>query len=173
MPGSTIGTAGYRFATFCWKMPTVTVGQYTNLSFYIDSVYDLSRNVFNSYKLSNGNPLEVFYAFQNVDNPVHAANGWNSVWIRANATGAPSASPSTYYTYSTLANRYGINQLSFNAAGDQTALLAAGTAPFYKVFMPTYAITETMNVYLYLRIGLPMDKDMRFGKVYATLTKST
>jgi hypothetical protein len=163
----------YRFATHCWKMPTMNAGQYTNLSFYIDSVYQLTRNTVTSIKLSNGNPLQVFYAFQNVDNPVHAANGWNSVWIRANATGTPSATTATYHTYSTLANRYGINQASLTAAGDQTALLAAGTAPFYKVFIPTYAITETMNVYLYLRIGLPMDKEMRFGKVYATLTRSS
>ena len=168
---ATVGT--HRFATYCWKMPTMNSGQYTNLSFYIDSVYELTRNTTTSIKLSNGNPLQVFYAFQNVDNPAHAANGWNSVWIRANATGTPSATTATYHTYSTLANRYGINQGSITAAGDQTALLAAGTAPFYKVFTPTFAITSGMNVYLYLRIGLPMDKDMRFGKVCATLTRAS
>jgi hypothetical protein len=149
----------------------MNAGQYTNLSFYIDSVYNLTRNAVTSIKLSNGTALPVFYAFQNEGSPAHVANGWNSVWIKANATGSPNATSSTYHTYSTLTNRYGLNQASLTAAPDQTALLNAGTAPFYKVFMPTFAITSGMNVYLYLRIGLPMDKDMRFGKVYATLTK--
>ena len=167
----TIGATGYRFATFCWKMPAATGGTYSNLSFYINSVNAITRNALTGVYSSNANLMLVFYAFQNVADPTFTSTGWNSVWIKANTpSGSVTASPSTYYTYSIIANRYGINLSGISSPADRDALIAAGTVPFYKVFMPGIDIPAN-SVYLYLRVGLPMDKDMKFGSVFATLTQ--
>ena len=173
---STISDASgtYRFATFCWKLPGVPIsGTYPNLSFYINNVHDLSRNTFTGINSSNGNAMQVFYAFQDVTNPAFSATGWNSIWLRANTSSGTKVTGTTWYDYSTVANRYGISQsAALVTPADKDALLAAGTAPFYRMYFPAKVIPAN-SVYVYLRIGLPMNKDMRFGSVFATLTKAT
>jgi hypothetical protein len=154
-------------------------GANPNLSFYINSVYNLTRVA--NINRSNGVAIKVFYAFQNVSKPNFAtsapttvAPNWNTVWINANAQGTPTAGASAWnYAVSPVANRYGIPQSSLSASPNLTTLQAAGIASFYRVFVPTTAITASDNVYLYLRIGLPVNTDMRFGSVYATLTPAT
>jgi hypothetical protein len=169
-------TAGtYRFATFCWKMPTVAKTSY--LSFYIESVYLLTRAA--TMNRSNATSLQVFYAFQNVANPTFATvdsppdasfPNWNSVWIQANVGGG-SADVNTYYNYNqdNVNDRYGLTTTLTNAP-NVTTLTASGIASFYRVFVPPYRIVASDSVYLYLRVGLPMNKDMRFGRAYATFT---
>jgi len=154
------------------------------LSFYIESVNNLFRSASSNYSDVSGsalaiNQLQVFYAFQNATNPTFATStsasvpSWNSVWIKANTNVGTAASTSTYYNYNqtNVANRYGLCQTSLSTSPNATTLTTAGTASFYRVFVPTYKITSTDNVYLYLRIALPMHKDMRFGRVYATYSK--
>jgi hypothetical protein len=181
-------TAGtYRFATFCWKMPTMAAGAYSFLSFYIESVTtNITREV-DGQILANGEPLQVYYAFQNVGNPSFATStpntNWNTVWISANTStppfgetpsSYPSASTSWNYNQTIITNRYGrIRQGTYFSPSDLATHLAAGTAPFFKLYTPAYAITAAQNIYLYLRICLPMDKNLKFGGVYATLNKTS
>jgi hypothetical protein len=170
----------HRFATFCWKMPTMATAANPNLSFYINSVYKHTRVA--NINRSGGVAIKAFYAFQNVSNPTFAtsaptsfAPNWNTVWINANAPGTPTAGASGWkYDVTPVSNRYGIvAQSSLIPSPNVTTLTANGIASFYRVFVPITEITATDNVYLYLRIGLPLNTDMRFGSVYATLTPST
>ena len=115
--------------------------------------------------------MSVFYAFQNADDPssfpTTNSTKYNSVWINANKATTPSANGTTFAnSYNTASTRFGsLGQGSLTA---NTADLVTGTATF-KVFIPVTSPVPA-NVYLYLRIALPLDKDCRFGSVYATLT---
>jgi hypothetical protein len=163
----------------------MSAGQYSFLSFYIRSVTTPITRDITGQILANGEPLQVYYSFQNVGSPAFAAStpntNWNTVWISANTstpplgeTAYPTASTSWNYNQAIIANRYGrIRQGTYSAPADLATHLAEGTAPFFKLYTPAYIITATQNIYLYLRICLPMDKNLKFGDVYATLNKTT
>ena len=114
--------------------------------------------------------MSVFYAFQNADDPssfpTTNSTKYNSVWINANKATTPSANGTTFAnSYNTASTRFGsLGQGSLTTTAD----LVTGTATF-KAFIPVTSPVPA-NVYLYLRIALPLDKDCRFGSVYATLT---
>jgi hypothetical protein len=157
----------YRFATFCWKLPTPT--SYANLTFTINSIFALTRVTSTGVIRASGTDMSVFYAFQNAGDPssfpISNSTKYNSVWINANKGTNPSANGTTFAnSYNTVSTRFGsLGQGSPNT----TANAATGTATF-KVFIPVTSPVPA-NVYLYLRIGMPLDKDYRFGSVNATL----
>jgi hypothetical protein len=161
----------YRFATFCWKLPTPT--SYPNLTFTINSIHMLTRVTSTGVIRANGADMLVFYAFQNASDPSSFpssnSNKYNSAWINANKAVTPSANGTTFAnSYNNASTRFGsLGQASLNT----TANVSTGTATF-KVFIPVTSPVPA-NVYLYLRIASPMDKDTRFGSVYATLTTTT
>ena len=167
-----LNTAGaYRFATFCWKLPALTKAL-TNLIFTINSIYNLN-SVDAGVIQSNGENMSIFYAFQNADNPSSFPSSnsriYNSAWINANLATTIGANATTFAnSYNNVRTRFGsLGQLSLDTTPPNSDVpIASGTATF-NVFIPVTSPIPA-NVYLYLRIGLPLNKDCRFGSVRAT-----
>ena len=164
-------TGTYRFATFCWKLPALTKAL-TNLIFTINSIYNLN-SVDAGVIQSNGENMSIFYAFQNADNPSSFPSSnsriYNSVWINANLATTIGANATTFAnSYNNVRTRFGsLGQLSLDTTPPNSDVpIASGTATF-NVFIPVTSPIPP-NVYLYLRIGLPLNKDCRFGSVRAT-----
>ena len=148
----------YRFASFCWKLGE-SPKSYRKLSFTINSIYNHSATG-NSLLLMNGNQVRIFYAFQDASQPsVFNESTFNSCWINANSNDNPVNSA----TFHLQSNKYGV--LGGSISPGVTIPTDADNATI-NAFIP--AINPVINsVYLYVRIAVPMDVDIRFGSVSA------
>ena len=151
-------TSGYRFASFCWKLND-SASSYKNLSFTINSIFTPSVNVSNLL-LMNGIQLPIFYAFQDKSTTINNSTTFNSVWINANSNINP-VSSGNFFNYG---NTYGILGGITSAA-----VTLSGASATINVFVPAINPVNT-STYLYLRIAVPMDKDIRFGSVSAKIS---
>jgi hypothetical protein len=157
---SGITSSGYRFASFCWKL-TPSASAYTGLSFTINSIYNGALTTDGSkLLLMNTVKIPIFYAFQDTSTSGFSETTFNTVWINANSNTsvATLAKMSPANTYGNLG---GITSaaVSINASYDATL----------NVFIPTVSPVKN-SIYLYLRIAVPMNTDIRFGGVSAKIT---
>ena len=153
-------SSGYRFASFCWKL-TQAASAYTGLSFTINSIYNGALTTDGSkLLLMNAVKIPIFYAFQDTTTTAYSETTFNTVWINANSNTslATLAKMSPVNTYGNLG---GITSaaVSINASFDATL----------NVFIPTVSPVKN-SIYLYLRIAVPMNADIRFGGVSAKIT---
>ena len=152
---STISTSGNRFASFCWKLPQSSTS-YTGLSFTINSISPIP-NIINDYLSINGEKIQIFYCFQDTATNTYSQSNFNSVWINANSNINTVATA----TYSDNANPNG-----YYGAGKGASV--SGSSATINAFIPAIPVPNT--VYLYLRICIPMNKNINFGSVTAKLT---
>jgi hypothetical protein len=151
----------FRFASFCWKLGE-SPKSYKNLSFTINSIYNPNA-ANNSLLLMNGYPVRILYAFQDASQPsVFNESTFNSCWINANSNDNPVYSG----TFHLQSNKYGV--LGGSISPGVTIPNGSNNATI-NAFIPT--INPVSNsVYLYLRIVVPMDVDIRFGNVSAMVS---
>jgi len=154
---STISSAGYRFASFCWKLPKSDTA-YTGLSFTINSISPTPILLNNNYLSIDEEQIQFFYCFQDASTNTYSQSNYNSVWIKANFTSANDVTTATYFN---INNKYG-----FYTTG-KPATLNSNVATI-SAFIPGISVPD--NVYLYLRICIPMNKNISFGSVMAKVT---
>jgi hypothetical protein len=160
------GTGVYRFATFCWKCNT-NPSNYTKIAFAMNGLQQSVTNV-DTIPLVSNVPILFYYRLEDYNNP-NIANFTtaytNTLWINANSTINSMTSTNycslglTEYTSGTLLggknpsipNTFQNNVLTVNAS------------------VPSFSITSSNNVYIYLRVGLPMSVNVNFTHITASL----
>jgi hypothetical protein len=156
---SSISATGYRFASFCWKL-NASNNSYTSLSFTINSIYNATIATDGSKLLQmNGVKVPVFYAFQDTSSTSYNSTTFNSVWINANSNINGAGSANFYLSANTYGVLGGITSAAVTLNGSNATINA---------FIP--AINPVKNsIYLYLRIAVPMNTDIKFGSVSAKI----
>lgn len=156
----------YRFATFCWRCSEKS-SNYTKIAFAINGLQGHVTNVDNIPLVSN-EPILFYYRLEDYNNPNEENFNTaytNTLWINANSTINNMTSAnycnlnSSEYTSGTLlggknssiANTFQNNVLTINAS------------------VPSFTITTVNNVYIYLRVGLPMSVNANFTHVTCSL----
>lgn len=160
------GTGVYRFATFCWKC-NINPSNYTKIAFAMNGLQQSVTNV-DTIPLVSNVPILFYYRLEDYNNP-NIANFTtaytNTLWINANSTINSMTSTNycslglTEYTSGTLlggknpsiANTFQNNVLTINAS------------------VPSFSIASSNNVYIYLRVGLPMSVNVNFTHITASL----
>jgi hypothetical protein len=153
-------SSGYRFASFCWKL-TPSASAYTGLSFTINSIYNGALTGDGSrLLLMNTVKIPIFYAFQDTTTSAYSETTFNTVWINANSN-TSLATLAKMIPVNTYGNLGGITSAAVTINGAYDATL--------NVFIPTVSPVKD-SIYLYLRIAVPMNADIRFGGVSAKIT---
>jgi hypothetical protein len=154
---SGISATGYRFASFCWKLNASNTA-YTNLSFTINSI--LTPTLTDSkLLLMNGVQAPIFYAFQDTSSPSYNDTTFNTVWINANSNTNGVSSGNFYDTN----NKYG-----YYGGITSAAVTLSGSNATINAFIPAINPVKA-TIYLYLRIAVPMNTEIKFGSVSATI----
>lgn len=154
---STISTSGNRFASFCWKL-NPSLSSYTGLSFTINSISPNPTKTSNGYILIDGVQIPIFYSFQDTATNVYSNLKFNSVWINANSN-VNNVDGATYFNDN---NKYG------TYTGNGSTSISGNNANIIAFIPSVNPVLST--VYLYLRICIPMNKNISFGSVTAKLT---
>jgi hypothetical protein len=106
----------------------------------------------------NNKRVKMFYAFRDTTSETYNVSTLNSGWIDANSTDGNGASMGTYWV---AANNFG-------NYGGNTATAISGNTATVTAFIPSVNPVNN-STYLYLRIAVPTDTDIKFGKVSARL----
>lgn len=157
-----IPSSGYRYTTFCWLITPAPTLVYGRLNFTIVGTSGIT--ILNSLAYVGPgaqNQLQLFYRIEDSSSPTptNLAN-LSSAWINGNSTEGISSTSGNYYIPSdyTLAPYYGLNSVT-------------GTvSPNFSVKIPPMVIQLGKMVYIYCRIGIPMNTIFSFKYVTATLT---
>lgn len=152
-----ISNTGYRYASFCWKL-TDSLTAYKSLSFTINSI-NVASNTGNLLQI-NGEQLEIWYAIKDPVNTSYSAGTMNTVWINANSNDNPAGAGNYWDTTK--------NGLLGGSASPGAVLSGANAT--VNAFMPLVSPVNA-NTMLYLRIRVPMSKNIQFGAVIATVGK--
>jgi hypothetical protein len=155
-------TNTFRFATFCWKLGQNLSG-YTNLSFTINSISNASKNI-DGLLTMNDRKIQVLYFFQDESSSTFSSSVLNSVWIDGNSTSNVAANLSNYFDTNNLYGYYN----GFNSSKGGVVITGTTTATI-NVFIPTNGVNNN-TTYLYLRLAIPMDVNISFGNVTATIS---
>lgn len=150
-----IPTSGYRYASFAWKFPA-SAKAYKSLSFTINSI-NVVTNTGNLLQIS-GDQLAIYYAIKDPSNPSYAEGTMNTVWINANSNDNPASS----------GNCWNSAQNGLLGGSASPGVTVSGSNATVNAFIPLVSPVAA-NTILYLRIRVPMDKNIQFGGVYATV----
>jgi len=179
---SGVARTGYRFVTFCWKVPPRSGAGYKGLSFTFNSINNLTPATATSISTLgiNGTTgvsprILVFYAFQDVAAPTYVGSvsggyKYNTYWLNGNIKGSGGTVPNLdaiMYKPNPTNSAF-----TYGYYGCQTAAISpiSGSTTTLPVFMPSIVDTNDSS-YLYLRIGIPMyNTNIQFGSVSATLS---
>jgi hypothetical protein len=159
----------YRYATFIWKFTNVS-SSYTNLTFNILGTNGI--NITNSLLFCSDNitPINMYYRIIDSAFPVPGtgAKAYSSSWINANTT-----DPKGGTVVVVTSGNYTTNAVEGSAVNlmGVKAITLAGTTATVGVIIPTTTFTTATNtVYIVFRIGLPMNKNVSFQTVQATIS---
>jgi hypothetical protein len=163
---SNISTAGYRFATFCWKC-NINLRNYTKIAFMMNGIQQTINNP-NATPSVSGQPILFYYRLEDYDNPNEFTTAYiNSLWIDANSS-TLAISSTNYckldlagYLSGTLLGGKNTSSLYRNTFVDNTLTINAS--------VPSFSISNSTNVYLYLRVGLPMGINVNFTHITCSL----
>ena len=151
-------TGDYRYATFAWKIIPVYPATYGFLTF--NMVGSSAITITGNLAYVGSEKIRLYYRFENEASPIPTDlnNPLTSAWIDGNLQEGQPANSTTYVTPTnyTQAQTYG--------------LLSANTSGQFSVFIPGLNITSGTNVYLYCRIGIPMDSAFSFSYITATMS---
>ena len=173
---SGVARTGYRFVTFCWKMPTRTGGGYGGLTFTFNSINSLTPYNTGILTLGINNPLSdvgqqilAFYAFQDAAAPsfvnTQFESKYNTYWLSGNNKTAQFAGAGNMFITNSSQYRYG-----YYTALKTSISPVSGSTTNLSVVMPLLNTTNN-TTYLYLRLGIPMSNtNIQFGSVSATLS---
>jgi hypothetical protein len=174
---TTISASGYRFTTFVWSLTAGTYG--ASVSFTLKNVRNIvqqSPTPANAFAVTSvGNPVYVFYRFENAtniyptttDNPPNYQfdpTKYTTIWFNANAND-PNATVGSGNYYQTLTTDY---PTSAYVRGGFIGTSVVGAD--FTITAATPGVVVAGTTYMYCRIGLPMTDDVDFSYVTATLT---
>jgi hypothetical protein len=98
---------------------------------------------------------------QDESTTTYSTDKMNTVWIDGNDNTVPVGS-STYYNTANPNGYYG----GYSAGNGGVSI--SGTTATINVFIPANPIST--STYLYLRLAIPMDTEIAFGKVTASIS---
>ena len=155
---SKIATTVQRYATFVWSIPKNTSN--INLSFTINGTFNM-KNYASLLCDSNNNPIEIYYRTVNSlsTTPISGGNK-SSSWINANTTSGTTAGSGNWQS----------NIESGSPVLLKGLLSLSDTNYVLSVYYPLSGAIVTPDMYLILRIGIPMNRDIGFKSVSATLS---
>jgi len=158
---SSISATGFRFATFCWKLAGKNPGFYSNLSFTINSISPNPSTNASSLLTINGKQIQVLYFFQDESQTsTFSGSVFNSVWIDGNKN-TNLVNKDTFFDTNNN-NKYGFY-------GGNSSVTISGSTATINVFIPPIDPVKN-TIYLYLRLAIPMDVNIGFGSVTATIS---
>jgi hypothetical protein len=163
---STITNSNYRFATFCWKC-NENLKNYTKIAFVMKGITQ-TIDTPNKKPSISGQPIYFYYRLEDNNNPTTFDNAHiNTLWIDANST--------TLYITTT-------NYCKLTLSGYVSGTLLGGKNSDYKytntfidgsltinALIPSFSVSNTDNIYIYLRVGLPMSVDINFTHITCSL----
>jgi hypothetical protein len=157
---SSIPDTGYRYATFVWSVTTLTgSSQYTSLSFTIRNVSPLPTNTSGS-AIVDGYKLLIYYRIENSISPLPSdANNLSSIWLDGNTQGDPVTSANYFNPNNNSSVRPGLLVNPVNAVNNTT----------FSVALPK-TFQNGLGVYIYFRIGVPMEINFEFSHITCTLS---
>jgi hypothetical protein len=158
---SGVSKSGLRYTTFAWKCATNTSTNYSKIQFTINGISGSISNYTSALTASSGETIPVFYRIEDGAAPSEFnASNRNTTWLNA-------------YGQGTYANLTGGNY--FNTAtqysGQNTAIsntLSSGVLTM-NVSTQSFQVAGGNSVYIYLRVGLPMNTNLGFSYVTAKL----
>jgi hypothetical protein len=163
---STISGTGYRFATFCWKYNQRN-DPYTLLSFAVNGI---SATVLtpNATPTVAGQPLYFYYRIEDKDSfATFQAGNATSLWVDANSLQNTLAG-ANYFVLTQPAYVGGRVLGGKNAALSNT--FADGTLTMnVNQAKNVFNVATGKNIYLYLRVALPMSVDVDFTHITCSM----
>jgi len=162
-----IASNGYRYATFAWKCAT-NASNYSKIEFVINGLTQTITTP-DSAPQVNGNNLYMFYRIEDTSHPSTSSSNFtadyrNTTWLNAYGFG---------YGYDPITSS-NYNNISKILCGKNTDTSYpssfTGNALTMNVLTPSFSVSSSDNVYIYLRIGLPMSANLGFSYVTATLS---
>ena len=108
----------------------------------------------------NNIKVPIFYAFQDTSSSAYNETTFNTVWINANSNTNGVSSGNFFDT----TNKYG-----YYGGITSAAVTISGQNATINTYMPAINPVKG-SVYLYLRIAVHMEKDIRFGSVSAKIS---
>jgi hypothetical protein len=158
---SGITNTGYRYATFVWSVASLSgVTEYADLSFTIQNVSPLP-NITSDSAIVGEQKLLIYYRIENSNDPlIFNATNLTTIWLDGNTQGATVTSGNYFNPPDNSATRPGLlNGYPVNSTNSTT----------FKVALPKRFGTGT-GIYIYFRIGVPMQVDFEFSHVTCTLS---
>jgi hypothetical protein len=154
---SVIPSTGYRYATFAWR---ISVGIYNSLIFTLNTQSTIT--ITGNLAYAGANPIQLYYRFENASSatPTGLSNPLTSAWINGNSQDGIRTTAGNYFTPS-------------NYTQEPTSGLVdpVNTSGRFKVFVPQLIVSSGF-VYLYCRIGLPMNSAFSFSYVTAKMSET-
>ena len=156
----------YRFATFCWKC-NENLSNYTKIAFVMKGITQTIDNP-NKKPSVSGKPIYVYYRLEDNDNPDKFSAAYkNTLWIDANSS-TNAITASNYYKVNLTDYVSGILLGGNNTDSRFTNTFINGELTI-NVLIPSLSISNNSNIYIYLRVGLPMSVDINFTHVTCSL----
>ena len=168
---STISQSGYRYATFVWAVNSSSglSGTYGTLNVYLNGVSNNGNNTGSVVYADSTNKIQLFYRVEDTTSETTASLGGGnssiaSYWISINDnTGTTSAASGNNYFTSTT-NPYFTAPTVTN--GSSVKVSAALSAPI----VSNQSYVSNGNIYIYVRLGLPMNTSYSLTSVSAYLS---
>jgi hypothetical protein len=156
----------YRFATFCWKC-SEKLSNYTKIAFAMNGLQQSVTNVETTPSVYNV-PILFYYRLEDYNNPnVENFNTayTNTLWINANST----INNMTSANYCNLNSSEYISGTLLGGKNSSIANTFQNNVLTINASVPSFTITTGNNVYIYLRVGLPMSVNINFTHVTCSL----
>jgi hypothetical protein len=165
---SSIGTSGYRFATFVWQAVYPSSGSYGTLSIRINNSNIQTNSTNNLAYADATNKILLFYRFEDSLNLQLSSSGQTvtSNWIDGNNNVPAPVNSGNYFLSSPSGYPfYGLKNITFGT-----------TSPFVTTFNLIIPVTipssgiPASQIKIYCRIGLPMVSNYNFESIIANLS---
>lgn len=157
----------YRYATFVWKLNSNSY-TYNQIDFRIIGQSNKISLPTGSTATIGGSDIKIFTRLEDGNNQTYTTGAtpgtgsflggtFNTTWINPLSDSDPGLTSSNMTVVDSIKNsRKGSNVVS-------------GGSFYFQLGIPATSITSTDNIYLYLRIGLPMNQSYYFEYVQARL----
>jgi hypothetical protein len=165
----TVNTTEYcRFSTYVWKINNSTgYTQFTNIKLIINGIEGVLANVndSNGQPTISGEKMYIYYLIDDFDSAIYNGSNINTTWININISGANDLTGSNYYNTSIVPGGKNVGIPNIFTSG------TSGTSGTYTLFgkVPTFPSTLGSNVYLYVRLALPVEVNFAYTSVTASL----
>ena len=162
---SGIGTSGYRYVTFAWRLQAASPLAYNTLSFIMNLTSVAPTKTANVATVA-GSPIRLFYRFEDVASSAPTdTSSVSSAWIDGNSlTSGFLVGSGNYFnptTYTGTPN-YGLTNIVVNGT----------TSTTFTETVPTPLTITSQTINLYCRVGIPMNSAFSFKYMSAVMTAS-